>query len=101
MNYKSFQIEEFRRTESLVLDRSIDTMSVSDLTKLKNALIANTPTEPINPIMHRRWDRAYAEISSAIESKIANRRFRITIWLSCIIFIVGLLNLVVGFALRT
>ena len=97
MSQGHFHIEDFREIEEQVQNRSIDAMPVTELTKLKISLVTNTPTAEINPIFQRRWDRAYTEISSVIDSKVAKRRFQIAIWISSVILIVGLINLVRGF----
>jgi hypothetical protein len=97
MSQGHFRIEDFRKIEEQVQDRSIDAMPVAELTKLKVSLVTNTPTADINPIFQLRWDRAYTEISSLIDSKLAKRRFQIAIWVSSVILIVSLINLVRGF----
>ena len=93
----SFSVDEFRNVEGLVQDRSIERMSVDELKKLKESLVTNTPSAEVHPIMQTRWDRAYAEVSSEINSKIAKRRFYIAIGISTVILLVGLVNLVRGF----
>ena len=97
MGQGHFNVDDFREIEEHVYDRSIDTMPVAELTKLKVSLVNNTPTAEINPIFQHRWDRTYTEISSVIDSKVAKRRFQIAIWISSVILIVGLINLVRGF----
>lgn len=97
MGQGHFHIDEFRRIEEQVQNRSIEAIPVAELQKLKVALVRNTPTAEINPIFQRRWDRAYTEISSVIDSKMAKRRFQIAIWISGVILIVALIDLVRGF----
>ena len=97
MSQGHFRVEDFRKIEEQVQDRSIDAMPVAELIKLKVSLVTNTPTAEVNPIFQRRWDRAYTEISSLIDSKVAKRRFQIAIWVSSVILIVSLINLVRGF----
>ncbi len=97
MGQRQFNVEEFRAIEEHVYDRSVEGMHVAELTKLKVSLVKNAPTAEINPIFQRRWDRAYAEISSAIDGKVSKRRFQIAILVSSVILIVGLVNLVRGF----
>lgn len=92
-----FNVKDFIGVEVHVHDRSIETMPVAELTKLKVALVKNAPTAEVNPIFQYRWDRAYAEISSVIDSKVAKRRFQITVWVSSVILVVGLINLIRGF----
>lgn len=88
---------EFRKIEQQVLDRSIQAMSVNDLTKIKVSLVTNTPSAEVHPIIQTSWDRAYKEISSQIDSKVAKRRFSVTIFISLIILLVSVVNLVEGF----
>jgi hypothetical protein len=97
MGQGHFNPKDFMAVEEHVHDRSIETMPVDELTKLKVSLVKNAPTAEINPIFQHRWDRAYTEISSLIDSKVAKRRFRIAICISIVILIVGLVNLVRGF----
>ena len=93
----SFRVDEFRKIEGHIQDRSIEKMPVSELKTLKVLLIKNTPPAEINPIMQLNWDRAYKEITSQIDSKVARRRFMITVCISTIILLVGLLNLISRF----
>jgi hypothetical protein len=93
----SFNVTEFRKIEQQVLDRSIEAMSVNDLTKIKVSLVTNTPTAEVHPIIQTSWDRAYKEITSQIDSKVAKRRFIIAIFISSIIIFVSVVNLVRGF----
>lgn len=88
-----FNVTEFRKVQEHVEDRSIEAMSVDELTKLKVSLVTNTPTAEINPIMQISWDRAYKEVTSQIDSKVAKRRFYIAIAISTVILLVSVVNL--------
>ena len=92
-----FNVEKYREVEKLVQSRAIDAMNIVELVKLKVSLSINAPTAEVHEIIHRSWDRAYKEISSQIESKVAKRRFGIAIGISIVILIVGIANLVRGF----
>lgn len=97
MGQGHFNPKDFMAVEEHVHDRSIEAMPVAELTKLKVLLVKNAPTAEVNPIFQHRWDRACSEVSSLIDSKVAKRRFQIAIWISSVILIVGLINLVRGF----
>ena len=93
----SFIVDDFREIEEQVQNSSIEAMPVAELTKLKDSLVTNAPPAEIHPIMQLRWDRAYKEISSHIDSKVAKRRFHIAIGISIVILLVSLINLVRSF----
>jgi len=90
----SFIVDKFREIDGRVRDRSIEAMSIGELSKLKASLLANTPTPEVNPIIHNHWSIAYQEISTQIDSKVAKRRFRIGLGMSTIILLISLVNLI-------